>query len=116
MYSNKTRFAIQMFQTLRENSDMVVSLVNIETNPPVSLSYKEQLMGKLIAYEENKFGICSKRGPGGGYAFLDGMSESNIQILDVIDAVEPKDPDENIDLIVAESLEGITVADVLRGI
>ena len=85
--STKGRYAVTaMFDIAIHNSDGPVSLSDISERQGISLSYLEQLFGRM-----RRSGlVASTRGPGGGYSLAHPADE--IAIADIIVAV-----DENVD-------------------
>ncbi|MCC9625480.1 Rrf2 family transcriptional regulator [Thalassospira sp. MA62] len=81
--STKGRYAVMAMVDLAESSkDRPVALADIADRQEISLSYLEQLFGKL-----RKGGlVCSVRGPGGGYRLARSANET--RIADVILAVD----------------------------
>ena len=81
--TTKGRFAVTAMidLALREHSGPV-ALAAISARQQISLSYLEQLFGKLRRHEL----VESTRGPGGGYS-LGGQTEG-ITVADIISAVE----------------------------
>ena len=81
--STKSRFAIQSMidLALRENTGPV-ALAAISGRQQISLSYLEQLFGKLRRHEL----VASTRGPGGGYSLARKAAE--ITVADIIVAVD----------------------------
>ncbi|MCK5546109.1 MAG: Rrf2 family transcriptional regulator [Rhodospirillaceae bacterium] len=81
--STKGRYAVMAMADLGTNSDgSPVSLADIAVRQEISLSYLEQLFGKL-----RKSGVVkSVRGPGGGYLLA--RESSGIRISDIILAVD----------------------------
>ena len=61
---------------------MAISLADIAERQDISLSYLEQLFGKLRRHDL----VCSVRGPGGGYRLS--RDSAGIFIADIIDAVD----------------------------
>lgn len=85
--STKGRYAVTaMFDIAIHNSDGPVSLSDISERQGISLSYLEQLFGRM---RRNGL-VASTRGPGGGYSLAHPADE--IAIADIIVAV-----DENVD-------------------
>ncbi len=85
--TTKGRFAVTAMidLALRENGGPV-ALAAISQRQQISLSYLEQLFGKLRRHEL----VESTRGPGGGYSL--GRKSSEITVADIIVAVdEPLD-------------------------
>ena len=85
--TTKGRFAVTAMidLALRENGGPV-ALAAISQRQQISLSYLEQLFGKLRRHEL----VESTRGPGGGYSL--GRKASDITVADIIVAVdEPLD-------------------------
>ncbi|MCV2355882.1 MULTISPECIES: Fe-S cluster assembly transcription factor [Roseateles] len=85
--TTKGRFAVTAMidLALRENGGPV-ALAAISQRQQISLSYLEQLFGKLRRHEL----VESTRGPGGGYSL--GRKSSDITVADIIVAVdEPLD-------------------------
>ena len=85
--STKGRYAVTaMFDIAIHNNDGPVSLSDISDRQGISLSYLEQLFGRM-----RRSGlVVSTRGPGGGYSLAHPADE--IAIADIIIAV-----DENVD-------------------
>jgi len=85
--TTKGRFAVTaMIDLTQRQSAGPVTLAGISERQKISLSYLEQLFGKL-----RRHGIvASVRGPGGGYRLARGMNE--VSVADIIAAVdEPLD-------------------------
>lgn len=81
--STKGRYAVMAMVDLASyGSDKPVSLAVIAERQEISLSYLEQLFGKLRRGEL----VTSVRGPGGGY--LLSRSAADIRIADIILAVD----------------------------
>jgi len=85
--TTKGRFAVTAMIDLALNShDGPVALAGISERQKISLSYLEQLFGKLRRYRL----VASVRGPGGGYSLARPLSE--VSVADIIRAVdEPLD-------------------------
>ncbi|MFZ2586711.1 MAG: Rrf2 family transcriptional regulator [Alphaproteobacteria bacterium] len=89
-FSTRGRYAVMAMLDLaemsvagaRDTKVMPVTLAQIAERQRISLSYLEQLFGKL---RKNKV-VSSTRGPGGGYVLARVPAE--ITLADVIDAVE----------------------------
>ena len=81
--TTKGRFAVtaMLDLALRENTGPV-ALAAISQRQQISLSYLEQLFGKLRRHEL----VESTRGPGGGYSL--GRKAENITVADIIVAVD----------------------------
>ena len=81
--STKGRYAVMAMVDLAcQQSSEPVALVDIGLRQNISISYLEQLFGKL-----RKSGLVrSVRGPGGGYILSRGISKINI--LNIIEAVD----------------------------
>ena len=81
--STKGRYAVMAMVDLAESSkDRPVALADIADRQEISLSYLEQLFGKL-----RKGGLVrSVRGPGGGYLLARNATET--RVADVILAVD----------------------------
>jgi Rrf2 family iron-sulfur cluster assembly transcriptional regulator len=81
--STKGRYAVMAMTDLAANSHgNPVALADIATRQEISLSYLEQLFGKL-----RKGGLVkSVRGPGGGYRLAHGAAQT--RIADIILAVD----------------------------
>ncbi|MBV8468534.1 MAG: Fe-S cluster assembly transcription factor [Burkholderiaceae bacterium] len=81
--TTKGRFAVTAMVdlALRENSGPV-ALAAISQRQQISLSYLEQLFGKLRRHEL----VESTRGPGGGYSL--GRKSGEITVADIIVAVD----------------------------
>lgn len=85
--TTKGRFAVTaLLDVALSSSNTPVSLSAVSERQEISLSYLEQLFGKL-----RRFGLVnSVRGPGGGYTLARPMSE--ITVADIVVAVdEPMD-------------------------
>ncbi len=81
--STKGRFAVNAIidLALREQAGPV-ALASISQRQEISLSYLEQLFGRM-----RRLGLVkSTRGPGGGYRL--GRSSSQISVADIVQAVE----------------------------
>lgn len=129
--TTKGRFAVTAMIDLAQNTgDTPVNLASVSERQKISLSYLEQLFGKLRRREL----VESVRGPGGGYYI--GRPLSEITIGDVIRAVdEPLDATQcggdgnchdnapclthdlwiNLNRRILEYLDGITLADLVAG-
>ena len=85
--TTKGRFAVTAMIDLALRQDAgPVTLAGISTRQNISLSYLEQLFGKLRRHEL----VESTRGPGGGYRL--GRKAQDISVADIIYAVdEPLD-------------------------
>ncbi|HMV05634.1 MAG TPA: Fe-S cluster assembly transcriptional regulator IscR [Accumulibacter sp.] len=85
--TTKGRFAVTAMVDLAQRcSDGPVSLAGISERQKISLSYLEQLFGKLRRYGL----VSSVRGPGGGYRLARAVGE--MTVTDIIRAVdEPLD-------------------------
>lgn len=85
--TTKGRFAVTaMIDLASREADGPVTLAGIADRQKISLSYLEQLFGKLRRYKL----VSSVRGPGGGYRLARDMSK--ITVADIIIAVdEPLD-------------------------
>jgi Rrf2 family transcriptional regulator, iron-sulfur cluster assembly transcription factor len=85
--TTKGRFAVTaMIDLALREGDGPVTLAGISERQSISLSYLEQLFGKLRRYEL----VNSVRGPGGGYCLARPMD--SISVADIIVAVdEPLD-------------------------
>ncbi|MFT3737074.1 MAG: Fe-S cluster assembly transcriptional regulator IscR [Rhodocyclaceae bacterium] len=85
--TTKGRFAVTaMIDLALRQSDGPVTLAGISERQGISLSYLEQLFGKLRRHEL----VSSVRGPGGGYMLA--RATESISVADVIIAVdEPLD-------------------------
>lgn len=85
--TTKGRFAVTaMIDLAMRQHDGPVTLAGISERQKISLSYLEQLFGKLRRHEL----VSSVRGPGGGYCLAKAME--SISVADVIHAVdEPLD-------------------------
>jgi len=81
--TTKGRFAVTAMidLALRENTGPV-ALAAISARQQISLSYLEQLFGKLRRHEL----VESTRGPGGGYSL--GRKSTEISVADIIVAVD----------------------------
>ena len=85
--TTKGRFAVTaMIDLALRQHEGPVTLAGISERQKISLSYLEQLFGKLRRHRL----VGSVRGPGGGYTLAKGMGE--ISVADIIVAVdEPLD-------------------------
>ena len=85
--TTKGRFAVTaMIDLALRQGEGPVTLAGISERQKISLSYLEQLFGKLRRHEL----VSSVRGPGGGYCLAGTMG--NITVADIITAVdEPLD-------------------------
>jgi Rrf2 family iron-sulfur cluster assembly transcriptional regulator len=85
--TTKGRFAVTaMIDLALRQHEGPVTLAGISDRQKISLSYLEQLFGKLRRHRL----VASVRGPGGGYTLAKGMGE--ISVADIIVAVdEPLD-------------------------
>lgn len=85
--TTKGRFAVTaMIDLASRETDGPVTLAGIAERQNISLSYLEQLFGKLRRYKL----VSSVRGPGGGYRLARSMDE--ITVADIVVAVdEPLD-------------------------
>jgi Rrf2 family iron-sulfur cluster assembly transcriptional regulator len=81
--TTKGRFAVTAMLDLALHGDEgPVSLAGISARQKISLSYLEQLFGKL----RRRSLVESVRGPGGGYNLARGASE--VSVADIVRAVE----------------------------
>ena len=81
--TTKGRFAVTaMLDLALHGSDGPVTLAGISERQKISLSYLEQLFGKLRRREL----VESVRGPGGGYNLA--RDASRVTVADIINAVE----------------------------
>ena len=81
--TTKGRFAVTaMIDLALRCADGPVTLAGIADRQKISLSYLEQLFGKLRRFEL----VSSVRGPGGGYALARDMAQ--ITVADIIAAVD----------------------------
>lgn len=85
--TTKGRFAVTaMIDLALRESEGPVTLAGIAERQSISLSYLEQLFGKLRRHKL----VASVRGPGGGYTLATGADE--VTVADIIVAVdEPLD-------------------------
>lgn len=85
--TTKGRFAVTaMIDLALRQHEGPVTLAGIADRQNISLSYLEQLFGKLRRHHL----VASVRGPGGGYCLAKGMDE--VSVADIISAVdEPLD-------------------------
>lgn len=85
--TTKGRFAVTaMIDLAMRQHNGPVTLAGITDRQKISLSYLEQLFGKLRRH----YLVASVRGPGGGYRLAKGMDQ--ISVADIIRAVdEPLD-------------------------
>ena len=81
--STKGRYAVMaMVDLAQHGTDTPIALADIAKRQDISLSYLEQLFGKL-----RRHGLVSSvRGPGGGYKLASGPAE--LRISDIIRAVD----------------------------
>ncbi|MCK6412429.1 MAG: Fe-S cluster assembly transcriptional regulator IscR [Azonexus sp.] len=81
--TTKGRFAVTaMIDLALRSNNGPVALASISERQQISLSYLEQLFGKLRRYQL----VDSVRGPGGGYCIAKPMSE--LTVADIIRAVD----------------------------
>src|SRR5438874_12967404 len=81
--TTKGRFAVTaMIDVAMHNADGPVTLAGVAERQKISLSYLEQLFGKLRRYGL----VDSVRGPGGGYNLA--RPASSVSVADVITAVD----------------------------
>ena len=81
--TTKGRFAVTaMIDLALRSSNGPVALAAISHRQQISLSYLEQLFGKLRRHEL----VESTRGPGGGYSL--GRKADEITVADIIVAVD----------------------------
>lgn len=81
--TTKGRFAVTaMIDLALRNSDGPVTLAGISERQKISLSYLEQLFGKLRRYSL----VDSVRGPGGGYCLA--RPGDQITVADIVRAVD----------------------------
>ena len=81
--TTKGRFAVTaMIDVAMHNAEGPVTLAGVAERQKISLSYLEQLFGKLRRYGL----VDSVRGPGGGYNLA--RSASSVSVADVITAVD----------------------------
>jgi Rrf2 family iron-sulfur cluster assembly transcriptional regulator len=81
--TTKGRFAVTaMIDLALRNSDGPVTLAGISERQKISLSYLEQLFGKLRRYSL----VDSVRGPGGGYCLA--RPGGQITVADIVRAVD----------------------------
>jgi len=85
--TTKGRFAVTaMIDLAQRQANGPVTLAGISDRQKISLSYLEQLFGKLRRHKI----VASVRGPGGGYRLARAMNE--VSVADIIAAVdEPLD-------------------------
>ena len=85
--TTKGRFAVTAMIDLAQRQDKgPVTLAGISERQKISLSYLEQLFGKLRRHNV----VASVRGPGGGYTLAQAATE--VTVADIISAVdEPLD-------------------------
>ncbi len=85
--TTKGRFAVTaMIDLAQRQANGPVTLAGISERQKISLSYLEQLFGKLRRHKI----VASVRGPGGGYRLARGLNE--VTVADIIAAVdEPLD-------------------------
>jgi Rrf2 family transcriptional regulator, iron-sulfur cluster assembly transcription factor len=85
--TTKGRFAVTaMIDLAQRQANGPVTLAGISERQKISLSYLEQLFGKLRRHSI----VSSVRGPGGGYRLARGLNE--VTVADIIAAVdEPLD-------------------------
>ena len=111
--TTKGRFAVTAMidLALREHSGPV-ALAAISQRQQISLSYLEQLFGKLRRHEL----VESTRGPGGGYSL--GRKAESITVADIIVAVDGddvKDRDELLHLLEQKEVGASIRLTVRRG-
>ena len=83
--TTKGRFAVTAMLDLALNEkNMPIKLSEISQRQSISLSYLEQLFGKL----RNQGLVKSVRGPGGGY--LVAKNHENISVKNIISSVDEK--------------------------
>ena len=81
--TTKGRFAVTAMVDLAQRcSEGPVSLAGISERQKISLSYLEQLFGKLRRRQL----VASVRGPGGGYCMAKELD--SVSVADIIDAVD----------------------------
>lgn len=81
--TTKGRFAVTAMMDLAlRGGSSPVTLAEISARQQISLSYLEQLFGKLRRHEL----VSSVRGPGGGYRLAKAMQD--ISVADIIQAVD----------------------------
>ena len=81
--TTKGRFAVTaMIDLAMRNGERPVTLADISERQKISLSYLEQLFGKL----RRRALVSSVRGPGGGYQLAKRMEE--VSVADIIRAVD----------------------------
>lgn len=81
--STKGRYAVMAMADLADNSSgKPVTLAEVAERQEISLSYLEQLFGKLRRHAL----VESTRGPGGGYSL--GRAAAEITVADIIVAVD----------------------------
>ncbi len=81
--TTKGRFAVTaMIDLAMHNQDRPVTLADISERQKISLSYLEQLFGKL----RRNLLVSSVRGPGGGYNLAKKLDE--VSVADIIVAVD----------------------------
>jgi Rrf2 family iron-sulfur cluster assembly transcriptional regulator len=81
--TTKGRFAVTaMIDVASNQGDGPVTLNSISERQSISLSYLEQLFGRLRRYNL----VTSVRGPGGGYRLARGVDE--ITVTDIVFAVD----------------------------
>ena len=83
--TTRGRFAVTaMIDLATHQSEGPVTLATIAERQHISLSYLEQLFGKLRRSEL----VCSVRGPGGGYRLMHDMDQITVaQIIAAVDEV-----------------------------
>ena len=80
--TTKGRFAVTAMVDLALNGEGPVTLAGISERQRISLSYLEQLFGKLRRHQL----VDSVRGPGGGYRLARPMAK--ISVADIVRAVD----------------------------
>ena len=81
--TTKGRFAVSaMLELAMQHSSDPVTLAEISQRQKISLSYLEQLFGKM----RRRALVNSVRGPGGGYRLAKDMGR--VSVADIIDAVD----------------------------
>ena len=104
--TTKGRFAVTaMIDLASRQTDGPVTLAGIADRQKISLSYLEQLFGKLRRHDL----VSSVRGPGGGYRLARDMAQ--ITVADIIIAV-----DEPLDALVNRRVKPDADMAVLRNI
>jgi Rrf2 family iron-sulfur cluster assembly transcriptional regulator len=102
--TTKGRFAVTaMIDLALRQGNGPVTLSGISQRQAISLSYLEQLFGKLRRHEI----VESVRGPGGGYSLA--RTADKVTVADIIIAV-----DEPLDATMVDYLDSVTLQDLVE--